>query len=450
MADLNINTDFLPKDKLFPEGNITSRDILNAAGMCETPFYFYDGSMIERQCSTLTGMPNAFGINVRYAIKANPSRAVLELIKKQGMMFDAGSLNEAARACIAGISFNKILLTSQDVPHGEDLILLQNMMKKGLKYTVCSFLQLKNIASFVIKNKIDLSIRIHPGQGSGASATRNTGDHYASFGVQESELPKVLSFAEENNIKFTRIHVHIGSGSNPEDWKKNVNKTLSTVERFFPDVRIINLGGGFKVARMPDETAADTTELGEYTKEKFINFYRQTGRKIILEIEPGTYAVANSGYLVTSVIDIKPNKDETFWFFLLNGGMESNPRPLMYGARHPFYIVAKHGNLLWSDYMSSANSSVPGVIVGRCCETGDSQCLNEDGTVAPRAMVKPETGDYIIIGGTGAYSSSLAPFNYNSYLQAAELMLTSEGEIKIIRKPQSLEQLLINESGLEG
>jgi len=448
VAELNQNIEYVSEEILFPEGNTTNRTILQAAGMCRTPFYFYDGTMIEKQCRTLLNIPNAFGMNVRYAIKANPSRAVLELIDRQKMMFEAGSLNEVKRAQTAGISLDKILLTSQDVPQGENIILLKDMMKEGLNYTVCSFLQLKNIASFVIKNKTALSIRIHPGQGSGESATRNTGDHYASFGVQESELPHVLSFAKENKIKFTRIHVHIGSGSNPEDWKKNVDRTLETVERLFPDVRIINLGGGFKVARMPDEIAADMVELGEYTKEKFMIFYRQTGRKIILEIEPGTYVVANSGYLVTSVIDIKPNKNGEFWFFVLNGGMESNPRPLMYGARHPFYILAADGNLTWSDFRDT-KSETTGVIVGRCCETGDSQCLNEDGTVAPRMMSKPQVGDYVVIGGTGAYCSSMAPFNYNSYLQAAELMLTPNGKIKIIRKSQSLEQLVINEIGLE-
>jgi len=434
---------------LYPRGTVTNRTVTDAASMCGTPFYLYDGSLIADQCRSLLHMPRAHGLSVRYAIKANPSRAVLELIAAQGMQFEAGSMNEVKRAQLAGIHPGKILLTSQDVPDKQNLLLLKQLMHRGLNYTICSFLQLQRIAPYAGQNGIPLCIRIHPGQGSGASATRNTGDAYASFGVQQGELPLVLRFAREQGIEFSRLHVHIGSGSEPALWKENVLRTLHTVEEAFPHVTTINLGGGFKVARMPDEDGADINELGEFTAEKLRDFSRQTGRKLHLEIEPGTFVVANSGYLVTSVIDIKPNRDNEFMFYLLNGGMESNPRPLMYGARHPFYMVSKSGKLLWSDF-KAGQPDCPGVIVGRCCETGDSQCLDPRGIVTPRPMARPGLGDMIVIGGTGAYCSSMAPFNYNSYLQAAECMLVPGQGLRLIREAQSLEQLVNNEKGLAG
>jgi len=433
---------------LYPPGTITSATIKEAVKICSTPFYLYDGSMIEKKCRELKRMPNAFGLTVRFAIKANPSKSVLQLIDRQGLMFEAGSLNEVKRAQNAGIPLKKILLTSQDTVYGEDLDEVKIMMTSGLNYTICSFNQLKNIADFASVNNTQLSIRIHPGMGSGESATRNTGDLYASFGVQKSELPEVFSYAKKNGIKFTRLHVHIGSGSDPDKWKENVDKTLETVEKHFPDVTIVDLGGGFKVARMPDEKSADIIDLGNYTKQKFTDFYFKTGRQLSLEIEPGTFVVANSGFLVTSVIDIKPNQNNSFTFYVLNGGMESNPRPLMYGSSHPFYIVDKNGKLIWSDYSKIKNSS-KGVLVGRCCETGDSQCLNPDGTIDPRPMATPEIGDYVVIGGTGAYCSSMAPFNYNSYLQAAELMKLNDNSILLIRKQQTFDQLTANELSIE-
>ncbi|RKY75620.1 hypothetical protein DRQ07_11615, partial [candidate division KSB1 bacterium] len=79
---------------LYPPGTITSATIKEAVKICSTPFYLYDGSMIEKKCRELKRMPNAFGLTVRFAIKANPSKSVLQLIDRQGLMFEAGSLNE--------------------------------------------------------------------------------------------------------------------------------------------------------------------------------------------------------------------------------------------------------------------------------------------------------------------------------------------------------------------
>jgi diaminopimelate decarboxylase len=60
-------------------------------------------------------------------------------------------------------------------------------------------------------------------------------------------------------------------------------------------------------------------------------------------------------------------------------------------------------------------------------------------------MAEPSVGDFAIIGGVGAYCSSMAPFNYNSHTQIPEVLLTSDGHIQLIRKRQTLEQMLANE-----
>ena len=60
-------------------------------------------------------------------------------------------------------------------------------------------------------------------------------------------------------------------------------------------------------------------------------------------------------------------------------------------------------------------------------------------------MPVPEPGDWLLVGGVGAYSSTLSPFQYNSYLQPAEALLTEQGDGFLIRRRQTLEQLLVNE-----
>ena len=69
-------------------------------------------------------------------------------------------------------------------------------------------------------------------------------------------------------------------------------------------VSIINLGGGYRVKALQNEHEVDYRDIGERLRRLFGNYATETGIKPRLEIEPGTYLVANCGSLVTSVLDV--------------------------------------------------------------------------------------------------------------------------------------------------
>lgn len=426
---------------------LDSKVVLAAKENYGTPIYLYDESLIIQRCKAILSMPNAYGIGVRYAMKANSGKSLLRIISGQGLMIDASSLNEAKRAHLAGIPLKDIFLTTQEIPDGKERKDLEEMMLKGLKYNVCSMEQLQRIGDFAQANKIDLSIRIHPGVGSGESASRNTGDKYSCFGVHLSDVDQALGYAKERSLQFTEVHVHIGSGGDPEVWRQNIDLELGIIEKYFPDCHTVSFGGGLKEGRMPGEIVADIQALGEYAKQQIEKFYEKNGRKLKMEIEPGTYIVANSGYAVTTVVDKKQTGADGFNFIIVDGGMEINARPLIYGSQHPFYIVSKNGELLSSDYAAASmgNSDYEAIVVGRCCESGDSQSLDSNHNILTRKMAEPEIGDILVIGGAGAYCSSMTPFNYNSHTQIPEVLFTQSGELKLIRKGQTLEQIVENE-----
>ena len=426
--------------------SIDSSIIQAAAEQHGTPLYLYDEQVIVNKCRGLLSMPNAYGLAVRYAMKANSNRTILKIVNTQGLKIDASSMNEARRARMAGISYPDIMLTTQEAPLGGEMRALNEMMKSGLKYNVCSLRQLRNIGDFAAENKIDLAIRIHPGVGSGESATRNTGDKYSCFGIHLSDLGEALDYAKGRGLIFDHVHVHIGSGGDPAIWRSNIDSELKIIEQYFPDAQTVSFGGGLKEARMPSEKAADIDELGKYAKEKTEQFYQKTNRKLKMEIEPGTFVIAAAGFVVTTVIDKKQTGADGFNFLVLDGGMEVNTRPLLYTSEHPFYVVSKTGSLLSSEFDEKPGGGYRAVLVGRCCESGDSQCLDSSGHSVPRGMAEPETGDYVVIGGAGAYCSAMSPFNYNSHVQAPELLFTSDGRLKVIRSIQTLEQIVANET----
>ena len=431
------------KSRLNDFSMIDAAVVAKAADQFGTPIYLYDENLILQKCRECLSMPNAYGLTVRYAMKANSNRTLLKLISGAGLHLDASSLNEVIRANLAGIPFGNIMLTTQEVYEGESRAKLEDLLLRGLRYNVCSLRQLRLIAGFAAENGIEPGIRVHPGIGSGESATRNTGDDYACFGVHLSDVGDALLYAGGKGLKFRHIHEHIGSGADSEMWRQNIDLELSIIEKHFPDAETVCFGGGLKESRMPDEHPADIELLGRYAKERIEDFYNRTGRKLMMEIEPGTYITANSGYAVTRVIDKKSTSRSNF--IIIDGGMEINSRPLLYGSRHPVYIVSGDGSCVKSSEYGNNASDYDAVVAGKCCESGDCQTLHPDGRSVPRAMAEPETGDIAVIGGVGAYCSSMAPFNYNSHTQIPEVLFTAGGELKLIRKRQTLEQMLENE-----
>ena len=160
-----------------------------------------------------------------------------------------------------------------------------------------------------------------------------------------------------------RIHTHIGSGSDPEVWKMVASMTLD-LARSFPSVDTINLGGGYKVARMPDEKPTHLQEIGIPVKELFTSFAQDTGRQLKLEIEPGTFLLAHACSLVTRIQDVTSTGPDGYRFLKLDSGMTEILRPSLYGAQHPINIVCEPGQQKFREPTEQ-------VVVGHCCESGD-------------------------------------------------------------------------------
>jgi len=136
----------------------------------------------------------------------------------------------------------------------------------------------------------------------------------------------VKFIVNKHNLKVNRIHTHIGSGSDPTIWQNVALLSLALVKEF-PEVETLNLGGGYKVGRMSYEPSTDLQKVGEPVAESFKQFAEETGRKLKLEIEPGTFLVANSGALLTTVQDMVTTGDNGHKFLKLDAGMTEVLRP---------------------------------------------------------------------------------------------------------------------------
>jgi diaminopimelate decarboxylase len=112
-------------------------------------------------------------------------------------------------------------------------------------------------------------------------------------------------------------------------------------------------------------------------------------------------------------------------------------RPSLYGSQHPIDILQE----------TPATARRPVIVVGHCCESGDilTPAPGDSEALATRDLPDARPGDLVLIGGAGAYCSAMAAKNYNSFPEAPEVLVKQDGSLQLIRKRQTLAQILANE-----
>ena len=118
--------------------------------------------------------------------------------------------------------------------------------------------------------------------------------------------------------------------------------------------------------------------------------------------------------------------------------MTEVPRPFAYGSQHPMRIITEQ---------SRPRGKKSYIIVGHCCESGDilTPAPGDPEALQPRELDEARVGDLLFIGGTGAYCSSMGTKNYNSFPEAPEVLLRKDGTVELMRRRQTLEQMVQNE-----
>jgi diaminopimelate decarboxylase len=404
-------------------------DARSLADQFGTPLYLYDEAALIAQANATLAFPNAFGLTVRYAVKACPNRAILALFDRMGLHFDASSGYEVHRLVLAGIAPTKISLSTQELPAD-----FADLVRLGVAINACSLNQLERFGQALPGSPVGL--RFNPGMGSGSTNRTNVGGPASSFGIWHEQIPQVKELLTRYRLTAVRAHTHIGSGSDPAVWLRVAELSLDTV-RHFPSIQILNMGGGYKVARMPGEKSTNLQEVGAPVANLLQAFAAETGRQLHFEIEPGTYLLANCGDVLCRVQDVCDTGPTGHHFLKLDTGMTEVLRPSLYGAQHPVELITAEPRAASRDY----------VVVGHCCESGDilTPAPGQPEVLGPRSLPVAAIGDFCRIGGAGAYCSAMPAKNYNSFPEASEVLRCLDGSFRLIRRRQSLAQIVANE-----
>jgi len=415
----------------------TPKIIRAVADLVGTPAYLYNQKVIEEDVYDARAFERVFGeerFTLRYAMKANSLEALLRLFNNLGLHIDSSDGNEVWRAERADIELSHVLLTCQILPPQEELA---DYITRGMNPNAGHLDHLEQIAAAGGK---DITVRINFGEGSGGTPKTTTGGYGSSFGMWHTEIPEILERSRALGLRVVRLHSHIGSGSDPQVWKRNVRIMLEHADAF-PDVHTLNLGGGFKRSRWHDEKTMDMEECARDAYEVFEAYQERSGRRLRIEIEPGTYLIARGGILIGRFHHFRhkhdPDNGIDYNHTITDIGMTENARVCMYGARHHLTLVPEDdGREMTSTF-----------VVGPACESGDALTVrkNDPNRLRRERMRTPTRGDLIVQHDTGAYCDSMAPHDYNSHGEAPAVLLKPDGELVVITYRGTREQLVQHE-----
>jgi diaminopimelate decarboxylase len=117
-------TDAPPDTSVF----LTPESAKACVDLAGSPVFAYSLERLRSAADACLGFPNAYGLTVRYAMKACPNAAILKYFHSRGIHIDASSGYEVRRAMSAGVPAENISLSSQELP--EDFI---DLVKMGVK-----------------------------------------------------------------------------------------------------------------------------------------------------------------------------------------------------------------------------------------------------------------------------------------------------------------------------
>ncbi len=371
---------------------LKKREQLLEIGTACSSAYVYDLETVSRACSHLNSLKNVD--RVYYAIKANNHPEVLRTIEAAGLNFECVSPGEIDHVLtlFPDINRHRILFTPNFAPRAE----YEYGLEKGVWLTLDDLYPLREWGEIFVGQEIFL--RLDTGLGRGHHEHVRTAGVHSKFGIPLFELDEVQQLVKTHSLKIVGLHAHTGSGILQSDNWQNVADTLIEVARSFPDVRILDLGGGLGV---PEKSGQHPLNM-QGLDNSLAGLKRSFGHYEFW-LEPGRYIVAEAGVLLAGVTQVK-GKGEVRYVGV-STGMNSLIRPALYGAYHEIANLNR--------IAETAGHVVN--IVGPICESGDK--LGTD-----RLLPACKEGDVLLIANVGAYGHVMSS-SYNLRTPAIEVVI---------------------------
>lgn len=360
---------------------------------------------------------------VCYAVKANGTLALLQVLVQLGAGFDIVSGGELARVLRAGGEPGRVVFSGVGKRSDE----LEQALAAGVGcFNVESAAELErlNALASARKQRAPVALRVNPGVETRTHPHIATGHSGAKFGIELAQVESLALHATGlPGVQLQGLACHVGSQiTEYQAILEAATRLAELADRLRArgiELAHLDFGGGFPVRYRPDEPLPDVAALLSELRA-----LAET-RGLAMRIEPGRAVVAPAGVLLTRVEYLKRTAQRRF--AVVDAGMTELIRPALYDAWHEIREVVPR-----------ADEAELCDVVGPVCESAD--ILGRDRRLAA------QPGDLLAIMNAGAYGASMAS-NYNARPRAAEVLVDGT-QAHRIRRRETLDDLMAHEERL--
>lgn len=397
-----------------------------------TPLYVLDEATIRATCGAYReALRSAYpGPSLAvYASKANSSLAITALVASEGLGLDAVSEGELLTALRGGMPAERIVL------HGNNKSLreLQLAVKEGVTVVVDNWLDLEHLASIAPSHPspVRLMVRFTPGIECHTHEYIRTGHLDSKFGFDPDQLETVLRHLTSCPWALVDgLHAHIGSQifelQPHRDLAGVMAEALAMARAMGHLCRDLNVGGGLGIRYVSSDSPPTIQRWVEVVAGAVAEACHQRGLDLPrLLCEPGRSLIGPAG-LTLYTLGSRKVIPEGRTYLAVDGGMSDNPRPITYQSAYTA-VLADRPQSPGEDQADTVT------LAGKHCESGDVVLRN-------LFLDRPETGDVLVVFGTGAYNASMAS-NYNRIPRPAAV-LVHDGMADLVQRREEPEELL--------
>jgi len=407
-------------------------DAVDLAHRFGTPLVVYDVQQIRNQIRAFKQVfeENSVDYAVSYASKAFSAIAMYQVVAAEGAHVDVVSGGELYTAIKAGFPMANVSFHGNNKSREELEMAIDHHVGTIM---IDNFHEIELLADVLEEHDahVDVMLRITPGISAHTNKYIQTGQVDSKFGfdLQSGQADEALAKVLENpRMQMKGLHAHIGSQIFELAGFEGVAKKLVEVaahwqEKFNYQAAVINVGGGFGIRYVKDDTPLAPEEFVVAIIKAIKTEIKETNLAMpAIGIEPGRSIAGPAGYnlyTVGSRKDVPGLKP----YVTVDGGMGDNIRPALYEAQYET-VLANNPRAELVEHVR---------VAGKYCESGDILSQNQ-------ALQATKPGDVLAMLDTGAYGYSMAS-NYNRNPRPA-VVFAEKGTAQVVIKRETYDDLI--------
>lgn len=397
----------------------TKPEIVRIIEKYPTPFHIYDEKAIRDNArKLLAAFDWAPGFKEYFAVKATPNPYLVKILKEEGFGADCSSLSELVLAEKAGLTGEDIIFSSNDTPAQE----FRKAKELGAIINLDDINHIEYLERHAGLPEF-ISFRYNPGPLRGGNAIIGLPQE-AKYGFTRKQLIEGYSIARDKGVKRFGLHTMVVSNElDPYSFVATAEMLFDLAVEIYQTtgikIEVVNFGGGIGIPYRPEDKRVDINLVSREIKKAYEEKIIKNGlAPTCITMELGRMITGPFGFLVSTVL----HKKEIYKKYIgLDACMANLMRPALYGAYHHITVLGKEDWPL--DHVYD--------VTGSLCENNDKFAID-------RSLPEIEPGDILVIHDTGAHGHAMG-FNYNGKLRSAELLLRPDGEVKLIRRAETLD-----------